>query len=137
MAVADTSWLVALHVAEDHDHPEAVRRAPNEPDIVIPDVILGEFLNVIYVLSGGKRNPARASAEVRTVLKGIQANTAFRFTNDAEPTASRTLFLANPNLSYPDAVAIQVALRERQPLLTFDGDQRDQHEDLKPTPNRP
>lgn len=130
MPVADTSWLVALHVTSDAFHEDAARQAEKESDIIVPDVILGEFLNTIYVLAGGRKRHAGAWAGARAVLADMEANRAVRFTTDSEPDASRQLFREDALLSHPGAVAIRVAWRERQWLLTFDRHQMERQREL-------
>ena len=129
--VADTSWLVALHSARDRFHKTAVARAAGENDLVVPDVVLGEFLNTMFWLSGGRTKPDEAAAESRQVLNGILRTPAFRLVSDSDPEQSRRLFLDHPELSYPDAVGIRVALETSAELLTFDGPQRRRWEGLR------
>lgn len=131
MPVADTSWLVALHSVRDRFHKPAASRAGQENDLVIPDVVLGEFLNTIFALSGGRKNPDQAAAESRAVLNGMLQSPAFRIVPDSDPRQSRRLFLDHAELSYPDAVGIRAALESGVELLTFDGPQRRRWEALR------
>lgn len=131
MSVVDTSWLVALHVPNDAHHADAVKQAEGRNELLVSDVILNEFLTVIYSLAGGRTRPAAARKETRKVLEGLLANPAFRWIRDADTQESRKLFLAN-ELSYADSVAIRTALARDYDLLTFDARQRRMWNALRP-----
>jgi|Deesub1362B_J571_1020462.scaffolds.fasta_scaffold01319_3 predicted nucleic acid-binding protein len=118
MAVADSSFLVALFLPYDANHEKAKELFQEVENIVIPYEILIETLAVLLY---------RESIEfVRDVYDMLEATEIFilYYNNQKYLDRALLLFLNQSNkLSYFDYTAICLSKLLRQDLLTFDGRQ--------------
>lgn len=120
MPIVDTSFLIALKNGDDPHHREAFRLAAMHSSLVIPGIVLHEFLLVAF--QRGKRAAGTRQGErsTRQALDEIQGQPVFHVEPLYDPKDASALFLEEPGLSYADAVAISVSLQTGHELLTFD-----------------
>jgi predicted nucleic acid-binding protein len=106
------SWLLP-----DEDHPEAITALDrlNDDEAFVPALVWFEIRNLL--LAGERRHritPAQ-TAEALSVLDGLPLQV------DNQADGDTTLQLARAHrLSVYDAVYLELALRRRLPLVTFD-----------------
>jgi predicted nucleic acid-binding protein len=106
------SWLLP-----DEDHPEAITALDrlNDDEAFVPALFWFEIRNLL--LAGERRHritPAQ-TAEALSVLDGLPLQV------DNQADGDTTLQLARAHrLSVYDAVYLELALRRRLPLVTFD-----------------
>jgi len=115
MAVADSSFLVALFLPYDTNHEKAKELFTETDTVIIPYEILIETLTVLLY---------KENAEfVRVVYETLESTETFiiYLSNQKYLEKSLTVFLNQENkLSYFDYVAISLSKLLRQDLLTFD-----------------
>ncbi len=115
MAVADSSFLVALFLPYDTNHERAKELFMKADTVIIPYEILIETLTVLLY---------KENAEfMKAVYETMESTETFviYFSNQKYLERSLTLFLNQKNkLSYFDYAAITLSKLLKQNLLTFD-----------------
>jgi predicted nucleic acid-binding protein len=118
MAVADSSFLVALFLPYDINHEKAKELFKNTDYVIVPYEILMETLTVLL---------HKEDIElVRTVHELIESAETFVVYYKGERYSDKALMLflnQSDKLSFFDCVAISLAKLLKQDLLTFDRNQ--------------
>ncbi len=119
MKIVDSSFLIALYVEEDVQHPKAARifEETNE-ELELPFEVLTEMLTVISGLKGIN--------EVNLVFDKIKKNNQFVIREPLSPDSHRqilTFFLSQKQedrLSYIDCLQVVIAKKENKEIISFD-----------------
>lgn len=125
MPVVDTSLLVALRNPDDHHHADALHAMKQDGRFLVPAVILAEYLAVVWAHARRTSGAESAHSVVRHALDDLMRQRVFQIETVFDVSQAATIFRAQAQLSYPDAVAIAVAKAHDGRLLTFDRRQGD------------
>lgn len=82
MPVSDTGWPLALRVEADAHQGRALREAAQAGLLVVPAVVLHEYLAVLGRQVARVRSPREGSKVARAALEGLRAQPNIRISND-------------------------------------------------------
>lgn len=120
MPITDTSFLVALFNGDDPHHQEARARASETKLVIVPGVVLAEFLQVLrYRVQAAQGEKAGRSA-ARQAFQAIESNPTIVVQPDFDVRLASSIYHKSSQLSYVDAIGVAVAHRGSEPLLSFD-----------------
>ncbi|HEX2066769.1 MAG TPA: PIN domain-containing protein [Candidatus Thermoplasmatota archaeon] len=122
MPVLDTSFLVALLNGDDLHHAEARSNALRLP-LVVPGPVLVELLQVVQHRTRRLHGDSAGRQAARSAFTALEANPAFHLQADYDGQLASAIYRKASGLSYVDAVAVAVAHRAGEPLLSFDKEQ--------------
>ncbi len=123
MPIVDTSWLVAVFHDGDPHHDEAAKSGRDASEIRMPASVMEEFLRVVFYRVRRSQGNTEAHLVTRRARRDLAALPALQLVHGYDERLAAAIHDRHPKLSYVDAVAIASAVRSRDELLTFDGDQ--------------
>lgn len=123
MPIVDTSVLVAMFNPDDVHRSDALRISKAAAEMVVPQLVLAEFLQVVEHMTRRHTGGAAVAVASRRAYQEVQRGRNVVFHAGHDHAKAAAIYLGNPKLSYIDAAAIQVALSTGQELASFDDDQ--------------